>query len=185
MFFFFLWMVTPSFAQVHSGDTGWWDDSTCASGENDGPGEYLGGESCGAPIMVGYCTYHFGGACPDLDSFRDELREPYGYGYTGPCSPTDPVAFSANFSFNEGGTTYYFDPLGAMVGAEAWSGLGYGCCEGHEVYYWTFGVTGPCTPWDPRKMKFDDEPEDSTGCGGGCAVVGVLGLTGALRRRRR
>ena len=67
----------------------------------------------------------------------------------------------------------------------AWSGLGYGCCEGHEVYYWTFGVTGPCTPWDPRKMKLDDTPEDSSGCGGGCAVVGVLGLISALRRRRR
>ena len=59
MLLFFLWVVTPSFAQVHGGDTGWWDDSTCAGGENDGPGEYLGG---GKPVGRGRVRAHDGDA---------------------------------------------------------------------------------------------------------------------------
>jgi hypothetical protein len=182
-----IFLLTTAHLAVAQDDTGIDPDSRCASGEYDDPGQYLGNGRCGAPIMAGYCAHFYGGECPHLDDFRDRLREPYGpYGYTGPCAPTDPVSFSANFSFNEGGTTYYFDQLGVLVGEDSWVGLGSGCCEGREVYDWSYGVTGPCTPWDPRKMKLPgDGSSDAGGCGGGCAgLVGVLGLTRALRRRR-
>lgn len=182
----FIFLFTAAQLAVAQDDTGIDPRSHCASGEHDDPGQYLGDGRCGAPIMAGYCAHFYGGECPHLDDFRDSLREPYGpYGYTGPCAPTDPVSFSVNYSMNEGGTTYYFDQFGVLVGEDSWVGLGSGCCERREVYDWTYGVTGPCNPWDPRKMKLDDTPDDASGCGGGCAVVGVLGLTRALRRRRR
>jgi hypothetical protein len=182
-----IFLLTAAHLAVAQDDTGIDLDSRCASGEYDDPGQYLCDGRCGAPIMAGYCAHFYGGECPHLDDFRDSLREPYGpYGYTGPCAPTDPVSFSANFSFSEGGTTYYFDQLGVLVGKDSWVGLGSGCCEGREVYDWSYGITGPCTPWDPRKMKLSgDGSSGAGGCGGGCAVlVGALGLTRALRRRR-
>lgn len=162
-----------------------WRYPSCGGGRPDDPGQVLRNGVCGAPIMAGFCAYHYGGDCPTLASWGDDLPQPYSsLDFTGPCLPTDPVSFVISRGTNESSESYYFNHLGELVGYDAWVGLGYGCCEGEEVSGWEYGLSGPCGRWNPRKLKVEDD-EDAARCegcgGGGAALALVFGLT---RRRR-
>ena len=130
-----------------------------------------------------FCAEIYNGDCPTFDEITDGEDGP-GTEITR-CGPGSVVASIVEFSHNEGGTRYYFNDAGDMLGAYNWSFLGPDwCCEGQTGDSMLFGIETPtCTPVP------EEEPKDSRWS---CAKLStqapglvLLGAALLLTRRRR